>query len=129
MEDRLTRVFGVCSAALAVLSLLLLLSGCDSNRTDANVHDVSETVEQINDDTWNIEVNNPNQVDVGARYRIRIYRFGEVVDEIVTIYVGPRNKRVHSVQTGGCGEPPEGVDPSECDLRVTATLLETYWHR
>ena len=107
---------------------VLVLIACDPERTNANISDVSHEVVPLNADTFNIEVDNPNHVDVGARFNVRIYRFGEPSEELITIYAGPRNKRVHTVQTGGCGEPPEGVDPSECDLRVTATLLETYWH-
>ena len=129
MEYRLTSIVGHWSLLLAVLLCVPLWLGCDGQRTDSNVRDVSHEVVPLNDATFNLEVDNPNHVDVGARFNVRIYRFGEVSEELITVYVSPRNKRTHTVNTDGCGEPPEGVDPSECNLRVTATLMETFWHR
>lgn len=119
----------VCAAAV-VLS-------CDPRRVSHFVNDVRAEVVQLNDEIFRLDVENPNDVQVGARFRIRTYRYDRVPPEteLVHVYVPPQNIASHNIHTGGCAAVPppepegtsEAIDPAECTLRITATLLETYY--
>ena len=122
---------------LACVSLSAVVLSCDPSRVSQHVNDVHAEVVQLNDEVFRLDVENPNAVQVGARFRIRTYRYERVPPEteLVHVYVPPQNIASHNIHTGGCiAVPPpepegtgETIDASECTLRVTATLLGTYY--
>ena len=124
-------------AILACVAIGAVVLSCDPRRMSRFVNDVSSEVVQLNDEVFRLDVENPNTVQVGARFRIRTYRYDRVAPEteLVHVYVPPQNIASHNIHTGGCvAVPPpepegtgEAIDPSECRLRVTATLLGTYY--
>ncbi len=149
MSSRAARhLCGVLLVGLAAAGWL----GCDDPLPATyDGHDVSITVEPVNEDTFNIAFRNPNHVRVGVQFRLRIYRWSgqEPETSLENVYVGPGNTDYFTVRTGGCGEPPppatarvqdgsgagtgQGTGsasappaPPECNLRVTATLLQQY---
>ena len=87
--------------------------------------EVSFEVVQLNAERFRIDFDNPNAVRVGVQVRVRIYREAdqEPADELVHVYVPANNQRSHNVDTGGC---PSETDASDCQIRVTATLLDQY---
>lgn len=106
-------------ATIVVWSIGLLALGCDGQHIDTNVRDVTHEVTPVADGVFRLTVNNPNQVSVGARFRIRVYIDGEPTADLVHVYVGARNTQTESINIPQCADDP-------CDVRVTATLLETY---
>lgn len=131
---------------VAGLSLTVPFLACDPPKS-VNVRDVTYEVVQLNDEVFRIDIDNPNHTRVGARFNVRTYRYRGVPpeQETVHIYAGPRNFASHNVRTGGCGPPPESASGTGgsavegtgegtgvagapvCNLRVTATLMETYY--
>ncbi len=122
------------------------LGGCEDPPPRYDGRDVSVEVQPVNEDTFNIAFHNPNHVRVGVQFRLRIYRWSgqEPESSLENAYVGPGATVYHSVRTRGCGEAPptpaaisadtglgtgSGAVPAEapeCNLRVTATLLQQY---
>lgn len=118
----------VISLLLMICMGLLVSSGCTPPRV-YDAREVSVGVNQVNTETFSLSFDNPNFTRVGVEFRVRIYRWDGTEPEsyLEHIYVAPQNKRSHSVRTGGCGDRPPGLnEDSECNLRVTAVLLDQY---
>ncbi|MCA9563722.1 MAG: hypothetical protein KC561_09550 [Myxococcales bacterium] len=123
-------------ALLLVLSPILM--SCDFSTPQRNMYDPRIRVEQLNDELFQVVVENSNRLRINVGVTVRIYRWDGVAPNPRREYieVAPQNVGYLSVPTGGCGEPPaelierlqaEGsgqpVEPV-CDLRVTAILRE-----
>jgi hypothetical protein len=121
--------FNSMFASAAVLASTLALGGCLEEVTfpQRTVNDVSFEVREESQTLHHLHVDNPNNVRVGARFTIRVFRDGQV-EPVYTgteaIYAPPRMPTVETVDVS----PYCADDPSTCDaLRVTAVLRETYW--
>jgi hypothetical protein len=128
MLDKIQIALFVCAA---------LLVACEAP-VNGNVSDVSHEVVPLNEETFRVDVANPNHVRVGSRFNVRIYWYDDgrnPEQRLEHAYIGPRNSGSLTVHTGGCEAAPEWIPESEsaaddvptCDIRVTATLLETYF--
>jgi hypothetical protein len=117
----------VASLHLAIAALLL--AGCLEEVTfpQRTVNDVSFEVREESQTLHHLVIDNPNNVRVGARFTIRVFREGQV-EPVYTgteaIYAPPRMPTVETVDVS----PYCADDPSTCgELRVRAVLRETYW--
>lgn len=105
------------------------MTGCleDVSFAQRTVNDVSFEVREESQTLHHIVVDNPNNVRVGARFTVRVFREGQV-EPVFTgsqaLYAPPRTGTVESFDVSEyCAD-----DPSTCgEYRVRAVLRETYW--